>query len=134
MNLTVKNEPMKNYCFIKIVKIVVCVSIALLGFTYVVMRLWNGLIPELFNGPVLSFCQALGLLVLSKIFFGSCGKWGGSCGDGYRNKTKWRSKIEEKLAGMSPEEKEKFKNSFRGMCTSKWGSDCDINTDSKDGH
>jgi hypothetical protein len=128
---------MKNYCFIKIVKIVVCVSIALLGFTYVVMKLWNGLIPELFNGPVLSFCQALGLLLLCKIFFGGLGKWGGcggGCGGGFRNRSQWRSKFEEKIAGMSPEEKEKFKNSFRGMCRSKWGADCDTNEDAKHGH
>ena len=125
---------MKNYCFIKIAKIVFCVSIALFGFTYLVMKLWNGLIPELFNGPVLSFCQALGLLLLAKILFGGFGKWCCGCGGAFKNRTQWRARFEEKLAGMSPEEKEKFKNSFRGMCSTKWGADCGNKEDNKDGH
>lgn len=31
--------------------------------------LWNGLIPELFGGPNLSWLQSLGLLLLSSSFF-----------------------------------------------------------------
>ena len=34
---------------------------------WVVMTLWNWLIPALFTGPVIGFWQALGILVLSKI-------------------------------------------------------------------
>ena len=41
--------------------------------TYVLMRLWNGLIPQLFNGPRLRFVQALGLLFLSRLLFGGFG-------------------------------------------------------------
>lgn len=39
----------------------------------VVMSLWNWLIPTLFSGPSVSFWQALGILLLSKILFGSHG-------------------------------------------------------------
>lgn len=35
-----------------------------------VMVLWNALIPDLFNGPWLGYPQALGLLVLAKLFIG----------------------------------------------------------------
>jgi hypothetical protein len=42
-------------------------------FTYVVMLLWNWLVPELFNGPVVSYWQTLGILVLSKILFAGLG-------------------------------------------------------------
>lgn len=38
--------------------------------TYVVMRLWNWLIPSLFNGPKLRFVQALGLFLLARLLFG----------------------------------------------------------------
>ena len=34
---------------------------------FVTMSLWNWLIPQLFHGPVLTFWQAAGLFLLSKI-------------------------------------------------------------------
>jgi len=48
----------------------VVIGIAVLG--WVVMLLWNWLLPNLFTGvePV-SYCQALGVLLLSKILFGN---------------------------------------------------------------
>ena len=75
-------------------------------FTYLVMLLWNALVPELFNGPVLTYWQALGILVLSKILFSGVG--GGRRGDRsshmrrYRYeedypKSKWRQKFEARM-------------------------------------
>ncbi len=52
------------------------IGFALLGIglfllaTYVVMRLWNWLVPTLFNGPKLRFIQALGLFLLTRLLFG----------------------------------------------------------------
>ncbi|MBC3784965.1 hypothetical protein [Spirosoma utsteinense] len=37
---------------------------------YAVMRLWNWLVPSLFNGPKLRFVQALGLFLLARLLFG----------------------------------------------------------------
>jgi len=34
---------------------------------FVTMSLWNALIPQLFHGPILTFWQAAGLFLLSKI-------------------------------------------------------------------
>ncbi|MFD0796094.1 hypothetical protein ACFQZJ_01370 [Maribacter chungangensis] len=51
---------------------------------YVVMRLWNWLMPELFNLPLISYWQAIGVLALAKIIFG----FGG--GDGPRRNKKSR--------------------------------------------
>jgi len=51
------------------------VGIGILGiaavflFIFAVMHLWNWLVPELFNGPVLSYWQAAGLMLLAKILF-----------------------------------------------------------------
>ncbi|MGN7820334.1 hypothetical protein HGH92_06835 [Chitinophaga varians] len=76
--------------------------------------LWNNLIPELFHGPVISYWQALGLLVLGKLLFGwhghkpGGGKWGG----GWRQRKEWK----EKLANMTPEQREKIKQRFRQYC------------------
>jgi hypothetical protein len=39
-------------------------------FGLVVMSLWNWLMPTLFGWHVISYWQALGLLILSKILFG----------------------------------------------------------------
>ena len=80
---------------------------AVFGFTFVVMWLWNWLVPELFNGPVLEYWQTLGLLILSKILFSGIG---GShsdksshakkarCEDDFP-KSKWRKKFEAKMNG-----------------------------------
>ena len=46
-----------------------CIVAVLLG--YPLMLLWNWLMPELFNLPVISFWQAIGLNILSSIIFKS---------------------------------------------------------------
>jgi len=105
-------------------KILFCVIFfgALLGF--VVMSLWNWILPELFSVSKITFLQALGILALSKILFGGFKGWRkgchGSCGcttgTGEGHKGYWKRKWEEKLATMSPEEKEKFKESYKKCC------------------
>ena len=76
-------------------------------FTFVVMWLWNWLVPELFNGPEVTYWQTLGLLILSKILFSGIGK-GHSCSQpgyshDYPNKyrDKWKKKFEEKMNGKA---------------------------------
>jgi len=54
-------------------------------FTYVVMLLWNWLVPELFSGPILTYWQTLGILVLSKILLSGIGH-------GHKDRRPWRSK------------------------------------------
>lgn len=91
------------------------IPVGIVAFGYLVMCLWNGLVPELFHGPVLNYWQAIGLLVLSKIFFGG---FRGGCG-GWRHHHRgghWRKRFEEKLAKMTPEEREKF----RQNCNKRW--------------
>ena len=89
---------------------------AAFGFTYVVMLLWNALIPGLFNGPVLGYWQTLGLLILSKILFSGVG--GGCSGhrsSHYRHyrhnddfpKSRWRQKYDAKMNGKVEEKDQK---------------------------
>jgi Ca2+/H+ antiporter, TMEM165/GDT1 family len=80
--------------------------LALLSF--VVMGLWNALIPGLFRGPVLSFWQAAGLLVLSKILFGGLRRGHGWHGHRWRREM-WLRKWES----MTPEERERLRTRFR---------------------
>ncbi|WP_126546899.1 hypothetical protein [Hymenobacter amundsenii] len=84
--------------------------------SYVTMRLWNWLLPELFRLPLISIWQALGLLVLSRILFGG---WGGRGGRAKwaRHRRQWKQQVESRLDCLSPEEKEKFRQKMEGICT-----------------
>jgi hypothetical protein len=92
---------------VKIALIILLVLLAIALFGWVTMSLWNWLIPALFNGPVLTFWQALGLLVLSKILFSGIGGKGGG-----HHKGRWKHNWRKKLSRMSPEERERFKQKF----------------------
>ena len=42
-------------------------------FGYIIMTLWNWLMPELFGLTTISYWQAIGLFILAKILLGGCG-------------------------------------------------------------
>lgn len=95
---------------------IACVAgVFLLG--YVVMALWNWLMPELFGLGVITYWKAFGILVLCKILFGGFrGKRCCSgCGYGYRG-GHWRSRWKQKWEGMSEEEREKFRQRCGDWC------------------
>ena len=89
--------------------VLICAVLAVLSF--VVMSLWNALIPELFHGPLLTFWQAAGLLVLSKILFGGLRRGHGWHGHRWRREM-WRRKWES----ITPEERERLRSRFRYRC------------------
>ncbi|MDT0606029.1 hypothetical protein [Croceitalea rosinachiae] len=61
---------------------------------YIVMRLWNWLMPELFGLPIVGYWQAVGILILAKIIFGF------GSGDGPSNKSKKsKRKMDSKKCG-----------------------------------
>lgn len=91
---------------IKVVLFIPLIALAIALFGWVTMSLWNWLIPPLFNGPVITFWQALGLLVLSKILFSGFGR------GGHHHKPHWKRSWQKKLSRMSPEERERFKQKF----------------------
>ncbi|HQS05338.1 MAG: hypothetical protein B7X86_17425 [Sphingobacteriales bacterium 17-39-43] len=79
------------------------IGIAFLSLvSYVVMLLWNNLLPEILGVRAISFWQAMGIFILSKILFGF-GK-GGKMGSSWK-----RSRMAERFKEMSPEEQEQFK-------------------------
>ena len=86
-----------------------------------VLQLWNWLLPTLFGWRQITFWQALGLLALCRILFGGLGG-GGS----HRNvRSSVRQRMAERWEKMTPEEREKYRQSFRG----RWG--CPAPPDSK---
>lgn len=82
-------------------------------FGYLFMVLWNWLMPALFGLRMITFWQALGLLILSKLLFG--GFRGRS---GRRGPWRWRRRMMERWEQMTPEEREKFRQGFREYCGS----------------
>lgn len=92
----------------KVVKIIIFVLVALAVFGFVVMRLWNWLMPELFGLHLITYWQSLGVVILSKILFG--GFRGG------RPMGPWRHRMMERWEKMTPEEREKFRQGMRGRC------------------
>ena len=85
------------------------IFIALFGL--ITQYLWNWLVPDLFSGPVITYWQALGLLLLTKILwgFGGSGKKRHCQHCGYGGKSYWKHRYENKIASMNPEYREAFK-------------------------
>src|SRR5215470_577442 len=72
----------------------------------VVMRLWNWLLPPLFGWKMLTFWQALGLLVLCRVLFGGLG------GHGPGPRRRW----DHRCRRMTPEERVKFRQAMAVGC------------------
>ena len=115
---------MKRWWIMKGVKIGIMFLIFGILFTYVVMSLWNWLMPPLFSIGTITFWQALGIIILAKILFGfGRGGWGHRGYYGHHWKygaPMWRQKIEEKLKNMTPEERERFREEWKRRC-GRWG-------------
>ena len=79
----------------------------------IVMLLWNWLLPALFGWRQLTFWQAIGILALCRILFGSHGFRGA--------RPDFRRRIQERMAErwerMTPEEREWARQSWRV----RWG-------------
>jgi len=77
-----------------------------------VRLLWNWLLPPLFGWRQVTFWQALALLALCRILFGGLGGRGHSM-----TRSNIRRRMAERWDRMTPEEREKFRQSFRGRCS-----------------
>ena len=100
---------MRRQWILRGLKILFFVALAATVFSFVVMELWNRLMPVIFGLHAISFWQALGLLVLSKILFSG---FRGRPGFGMH----WRQRLIERWEQMTPEEREKFRAGMRGGC------------------
>jgi len=92
----------KLRCFGK--ALLVLVGIAVLG--WMVMALWNWVIPALFiGGRSIDYPHAMGLLILSRILFGGFRGHGGC--HGRRHWRRWER--------MTPEERESFQKNLSSV-------------------
>jgi len=103
---------MKRFWILKGLKFAVFAALAVTVAAYVVMSLWNLVLPAVTGLHAISFLQALGLLVLCRLLFGGIhGHRGGH----------WRRRMQERWEHMTPEQREQLRaalGSHAGHCGS----------------
>ena len=94
--------------FVRVLRFIALAVVIATVLSFIVMQLWNHLLPEIAGVRTITFSQALGLLILSKILF-----------RGYRRPGPpawgWKRRMAERWEKMTPEEREKFRAGW-GRC------------------
>jgi|SRR5271166_778817 len=79
----------------------------------VIFGLWNALIPAILGLPKISFWQALGLFILSRVLFGRFGgHWGSKMG---------RPRFVRGWSRLTPEERQRFRDAMGSRCPKSFG-------------
>jgi hypothetical protein len=99
---------MKNDWMWKCLKVALFAIVFSVVCGYLVMSLWNYVMPAVFGLKAIGFGQALALFVLSKVLLGGFHRHAGGGGRG------WKRHMEERWAQMTPEEREKLRAGMRG--------------------
>lgn len=100
---------MRRRRMFRILKVVTIAVLALVVFGLLVMFLWNWLMPALFGARTITYWQALGIWILSRILFGGFHPRPG--------KRHWRARLIDRWEKMSPEERERFRERLQH----RWG-------------
>jgi len=103
---------MRSFRVWKVLKVIVLAALAITLFGYVVERLWNWLLPTICGVHSITFTQAIGLLVLSKILFGGFHRHGGG--------RHWKRGLEQRWATMTPEQRDRFRSGLHNKSICKW--------------
>ena len=99
---------MRGRWMFRILKFAAFLAVAFLVFGFVVTRLWNFVMPPLFGFHLITFWQAVALIALGRLLFvGFRPRSGGMF---------WRRRMMERWGGMTPEQREKFREGMRGGC------------------
>lgn len=84
--------------------IAIIITVIFIGFGYVVMYLWNWLMPAIFGLTAITFWQAIGLGLLAKLLFGGFG--------GDKSKKRKHRKCDSRRSSKSDFSKWKHYDSF----------------------
>ena len=96
---------------LKLIGIAAVFTTLVLGVGWLVMVLWNAVLPSTAHFGTLTYWQAVQLLVLCRILFGGFGGGGWQ-----RKKQEWQARKEawrDKMMNMTPEERADFKAQWR---------------------
>ena len=107
----------RKYWFLRGLKVAVMIAVFLAVVGFVVMTLWNWLVPALFAGPLVGYWQALGLLVLARLLCGGFRPHGHGHGHGHGPFGRSWHHSRERWKQMTPEERDEFRSRFR----ERWG-------------
>ena len=97
----------------KPLKVLFFIAVFLILFTavsWIVMLLWNAILPDIAGVKPLNFWKAAGLLILAKILFGGFG------GRGSRWKHARKGHWKNKWMNMSEEERQEAKSRWKEYC------------------
>lgn len=107
--------------FLRGLKICVMVVAVVALVTVVVEHLWNWLMPSIFGLRMITYWEAMGLLVLSKLLLGGFHKHGGPR---WSERREWKRRMKARWASMTPEEQERFKQGmkqYKYAYKARWG-------------
>jgi len=104
---------MKKHSKLKFLFFIPLIPVAVAAVGCITMMLWNALLPVIFHFPAITFWQAVGLLILTRILFGF-----GHHGQGHHRP--WVHDFRHKMENMTPEEREQFLK-MRQTCRHPWG-------------
>lgn len=103
------------------IKIPIFIALMVAVKSAIVFYLWNDLVPTLFNGPTLTYLNALELIVLAKFLVGGFGHGGGGFGGKFarfrgrfgHHHDHHHEKHEHRWDGLSAEEREALRAMIR---------------------
>lgn len=72
------------------------------------MWLWNSILPDIVGIKTITYWQAMGILVLSKILFGGFHGCKGNRPSGFQKR-----RFMKKMKSMTPEQREAFKQNWK---------------------
>jgi hypothetical protein len=107
----------------KAVGVTALIVVACAALGWLVMALWNWLVPPLFGLSIITFWQGLGLFVLGRLLFGGMRFFGG-------HHAAHRHQMHERWKHMTPEERESFSRGLRRGC--RWSSRDEATTEDKE--
>ncbi len=83
--------------------------------TAVIMVLWNAILPSLIGFSEITYWQAMGLFILSRILFGSF-----RFGTSHNHPSHFNpGNLHDKLMSMDPEERKNFREEWKSRCNWK---------------
>jgi hypothetical protein len=90
----------------------VLMIVTFLALVYVFQYIWNLTIPAVFGLKEITYSQALGLIVISRILIGGFGfRWANAGKQKF-----WNERVKMKMQHMSDEEREEFKRKLSQRC------------------